>query len=81
MLTAAQIRAARGLLGWPARVLAERAGVSLATVQRLEHFDQSPHGTVATAEKIRHALEAAGIEFEEENGVRLNTPPPSRSGA
>ncbi len=74
MLTAQQIRAARGLLRWSARELAERAGVHLATVQRMERFDGTVRGTARTVAQVERALEAEGIQFLPDNGgpgVRL----------
>jgi transcriptional regulator with XRE-family HTH domain len=74
MLTSEQIRAARALLGWPARELAQRAGVHVATVQRMERARGALHGTVASLTRIERALTAAGIEFIEDDagvGVRL----------
>ncbi len=74
MLTSQQIRAARGLLRWSARELAERAGVHLATVQRLERSDGIVRGTARTVAKVERALEAEGIQFLPDNGgpgVRL----------
>jgi transcriptional regulator with XRE-family HTH domain len=63
MLTAEQIRAARALLGWSARELAERAGVHLTTVQRIERSEREIHTTVRTLGKVQRTLEGAGIEF------------------
>ena len=75
LLIPAQVRAARGLLGWSARELADRAGVHVTTVQRLELAHGSLRGASKTVEKIRRALEAAGVIFiSDENegpGVRL----------
>ena len=74
MLTSRQIRAARGLLHWSARELAERAGVHLATVQRMERCEGPVRGLVTTLRKVQGALEADGIEFLGNNtgrGVRL----------
>lgn len=68
MLTSHQIRAARALLGWSARRLAERAGVHLATVQRMERCDGTVRGTVRTAARVQRALEAEGIHFLLDNG-------------
>ena len=67
MLSIEQLRAARGLLGWSQSKLAERAGLSLPTVKRVE----ANLGTRVSDEartKLRRALEAAGIEFIDENG-------------
>jgi hypothetical protein len=76
MVTSAQIRAARGLLNWTVRDLAERAAVHRNTVTRAETEATGPgHATVA----IRTALEVAGVEFIPENGggagVRLKKKP------
>ncbi len=75
MLTSDQIRAARALLRWSARALAEKAGVHVTTVQRMECGDGPVGGTVQTLAKIQSALENAGVEFTSQNGgpgVRLN---------
>lgn len=75
MVTSAQIRAARGLLNWTVRDLAERSGVHRNTVTRIETETTGPGHSVAA---IRAALEAAGVEFIAENGggagVRLAKP-------
>jgi transcriptional regulator with XRE-family HTH domain len=65
MLEAAQIRAARGLLGWTQADLAEQAGVGLATLRRLEQFaDGKPvMGQVSTVVRIQECLEKAGVVF------------------
>jgi len=74
-LIPAQIRAARGLVGWPARVLADHAGVHITTVQRIERARGALRGSTKTLEKIRRALEGAGVIFvgddNEGPGVRL----------
>ncbi len=78
MLTSQQIRAARGLLRWSARELAERAGVHLATVQRMERADGAVGGTAKTVAKVERALEAEGVDFLSDNGgagVRLKQRP------
>lgn len=73
MVTSAQIRAARGLLNWTVRDLAEKAGVHRNTVTRAETDATGPG---PATEAIRAALEAAGVEFIPVNGggagVRLN---------
>ncbi len=74
MLTAQQIRAARGLLRWSARELAERAGVHLTTVQRMERSEDTLRSTARTVAKVERALEAEGDDFLPDNGglgVRL----------
>jgi len=71
-----QIKAARALLAWSQEGLAAAADVSLPTIKRLEATDGPLGGRSQTANKIRLALQSAGIEFINENGggpgVRLN---------
>jgi transcriptional regulator with XRE-family HTH domain len=66
MITAAQSRAARGLLAWTQKELAARAGVGIVTVQQLEAQISQPRR--ATLDVIRRAFEAAGVELIDENG-------------
>jgi transcriptional regulator with XRE-family HTH domain len=66
MLTPAQCRAARGLLGWSQQVLAKRARVGIVTVHQLEAGLSQPRNS--TLEVIRQAFEAAAVEFIDENG-------------
>ncbi len=68
MLTSHQLRAARAILGWSARELAERAGIHITTVQRAERRDGPAGGNVATHDKIIRTLEASGIEFLNDDG-------------
>ena len=64
MLVPSQIRAARALLGWHQEELARRAGVGLATIQRLERAIDGPlMAHVSTLVKLIEGLEAAGIVF------------------
>jgi len=68
MLTSEQIRAARALLRMEQKDLAERSGVSLPTIKRLE-TQPGPLGAHGrTVDALRTALEAAGIIFVEQNG-------------
>ena len=67
MLTIEQLRAARGLLGWSQSKLAERAGLSLPTVKRVE-IDLGLRVSEEARNKLRRALESAGVEFIDENG-------------
>ncbi len=62
-LTGAQIRAARGILNWSVRDLAEKAKVSGSTIRRLEESDGPASPGEPTIEPIRQALQKAGIEF------------------
>lgn len=77
MINAAQMRAGRALLDWSQQDLAERSGVSLPTIKRMEKVGpgRSAGDTIAAVEK---ALEAAGVQFIPENGggagVRLARP-------
>ena len=70
MITTQQLRAARGLLGWSQSELAERAGLSLPTVKRVE-TGTGPRVSDDARAKLERALEAAGIEFLDENGGGL----------
>ncbi len=63
MITSAQIRAARGLLDWSRKDLADRSGISFASMMRLESFEGVPSSNVRTLEAIKRAFEDAGIEF------------------
>lgn len=65
MVTSAQLRAARGLLNWTVRDLAEKSGVHRNTVTRIE---TDATGAGHAIEAIRRALESAGVEFIAENG-------------
>ncbi len=75
MVSGAQIRAGRGLLGWPSQVLAERSGVGWSTIKRFEECEGIPASRAGTLERVQGALEAAGVEFigdpETSPGVRL----------
>jgi transcriptional regulator with XRE-family HTH domain len=63
MLTAAQLRAARALLGMDQRALAEASGLSLPTIQRMEASDGVVRGNVDSLMKLIAALDAAGVEL------------------
>ncbi len=63
MITAAQMRAARALLGIDQRQLAELSGVSLPTIQRMEASTGNVRGVVGTLTKIVTAFETAGVEL------------------
>ncbi|HWB49527.1 MAG TPA: helix-turn-helix transcriptional regulator [Stellaceae bacterium] len=69
MLTAAQMRAARALVGMEQKTLAELSGVSLPTVQRMEASNGVVRGVIETLMKVMGALEAAGVEFINEGAV------------
>ncbi|WP_234685360.1 helix-turn-helix domain-containing protein [Bradyrhizobium monzae] len=90
MITSFQMRAARALLGIDQRALAELAGVSLPTIQRMEASTGNVRGVVETLIKVVEAFDRAGVELIGEQarsdsggrGVRLKHPgPPRRVGA
>jgi predicted transcriptional regulator len=68
LLTTRQIKAARALLGWSQGDLAHHSSISEPTIARLESIDGQIAGRPKTSEKIRGALEKAGIQFIDENG-------------
>lgn len=82
MITSSQLRAARALLGIDQQTLADLAGVSLPTIQRMEASQGNVRGVVDTLTKVVEALNAAGIELIGDNarsegggrGVRLKEP-------
>ena len=67
-LTSGQIRAARAFLRWRAEDLARESAVGVATIRRAELADNETSMTAPNDLSIRRALEAAGIEFLDENG-------------
>jgi predicted transcriptional regulator len=68
LLTTRQIKAARSLLAWSQGDLANHSSISEPTIARLESVDGPIAGRPKTVEKIRAALEKAGVEFIDENG-------------
>ena len=68
LLSSELIRAARALLRWEQRDLANASSVSLATVKRLESKPGLMAAHESTAVALRKALERAGVEFIDENG-------------
>lgn len=79
MITSAQMRAARALLGIDQRVLAEMSSLSLPTIQRMEASGGNVRGVVDSLIKVVDALNKAGVELIGDNaksdaggrGVRL----------
>src|SRR6478752_7405346 len=63
MLTATQLRAARALMDVDQRDLADMAGLSVPTIQRMEASDGVIRGNVDSLMKLVAALENAGIEL------------------
>jgi transcriptional regulator with XRE-family HTH domain len=84
MITAAQIKAARALLGWDQARLAKEAGLSLPTIQRMEASEGNVRSNVDSLVKVIEALDRAGVELLAEGaqssgggrGARLKTPKP-----
>jgi transcriptional regulator with XRE-family HTH domain len=82
VITAGQIRASRALLGIDQRRLAEAAGLSLPTIQRMETSESVIRGNVDSLMKLVAALNDLGIELIADNaasqnggrGVRLKVP-------
>lgn len=82
MITGAQLRAARALLGIDQKTLADQAGISLPTVQRMEASPGTVRGVVESLTKIVEALDRAGVELigdgassvQGGRGVRLKRP-------
>jgi transcriptional regulator with XRE-family HTH domain len=69
MITAAQLRAARALLGIDQRQLADLCGLSLPTIQRMEASEEVIRGNVDSLMKLTGALERSGIELINEGSV------------
>jgi len=69
MITAAQMRAARALLAMDQRDLAERSGLSVPTIQRMEASEGVIRGNVDSLMKLISGLEAAGVELIAEGAI------------
>ena len=80
MITAEQIRGARAMLKWSAKMLADRTGLGTATIQRMEAARGVPTSSAKNVEIVQRTFEDAGIVFIEEErgragpGVRLRNP-------
>ena len=82
VITSFQMRAARALLGIDQKTLAELAGVSLPTIQRMEASTGNVRGVVDSLTKVVDALNRAGVDLIGEQarsedggrGVRLKDP-------
>ncbi len=68
MLTSEQVRAARALLRWEQKELADACSVSLPSIKRLETQRGELAAQPRTVDAIRNALEAAGVIFIDQNG-------------
>lgn len=82
MITSAQMRAARALLGLDQKTLAELSGLSVPTIQRMEASEGTVRGVVDSLTRVVEALEGAGVELIGDGatsppagrGVRLKSP-------
>ena len=78
MTTSDQIRAARALLRWSAKTLAQKSGVSAPTIQRMEAAEGVPPSNSRNLDAVQKTLEREGIIFIDGNGgvpgVRLKDP-------
>ncbi|HEX2256958.1 MAG TPA: helix-turn-helix domain-containing protein [Afifellaceae bacterium] len=72
MLSAAQLRSARALLGIDQKTLAELAGVSVPTIQRMEASQGNVRGIVDSLTKVVDALAMAGVELIGEDAQSLS---------
>jgi transcriptional regulator with XRE-family HTH domain len=87
LITSFQMRAARALLGIDQKTLAELAGVSLPTIQRMEASSGTVRGVIETLTRVVDALDRAGVALIGEHarsneggrGVRFKEPGPPRS--
>ena len=85
MITAAQMRAARAMLGIDQKTLAELAGVSVPTIQRMEASQGNVRGVIESLTRVVEALDRAGVEMIAEGaasayggrGVRLKAKTPA----
>jgi transcriptional regulator with XRE-family HTH domain len=79
MISPAQIRAARALIGISQTDLADMAGVGVATIRRIEAAPGRASGNALTLVRLQKALDAKGVLFIEQDdkhgpGVRLKKP-------
>ncbi len=83
MITAFQLVAARGLVGWSQVKLAKVADVGISTIKRMEGEVGPGRSAAETVERVQRALESTGVQFIEDGassleggpGVRLRNPP------
>ena len=71
MLTGSQVRMARAFLRWSISDLANKSGVGISTIQRIEQADDAPDSRGGNIQAVHDALIAAGIMFlpDDGNGV------------
>jgi transcriptional regulator with XRE-family HTH domain len=77
MVTGAQVRMARAFLRWSAVELAEKSGVGISTINRIEADNGFPASRGGNIEAVHNALVAAGITFlpEDETGMGIRGKP------
>jgi transcriptional regulator with XRE-family HTH domain len=63
LITSGQIRAARSLIKWTGKELAEASGVAFSTLMRLETGEGVPAAQAKTLDAIQKAFEKAGVDF------------------
>ncbi len=68
MISAEQLKAARGLLSWNQSRLAQASNLALSTIKRMERPGGLARGISENVMKVQRALESAGIIFIDENG-------------
>jgi hypothetical protein len=73
LLSGKHIRAARGLVGWTQRELAQRAKVGLGTIRRMEDAEGPVSARTENIISVSAAFQRAGVEFlnDDSPGVRL----------
>jgi predicted transcriptional regulator len=72
VITAAQIRAARALIGWKQTELAKASGVSEISIKNIERGATDPRSSTVSA--IQAAFEKAGVVFLEAGDTRDGGP-------
>jgi len=76
VITGSQIRAARAAVGMSGAELAEKSGISLRTVTKIEAVNGLPDARISTVTKLKSVLESAGIEFigtpDSAPGIRIH---------
>ena len=63
MISSKQIKAARSLLGWKGKDLADKSGVGITTLRRYEAQDGIPNANKFVIKAIKGCLEEEGIVF------------------
>lgn len=79
-ITGVQIRMARAALRWSLHDLAEKAGISRATAQRMEIDDDKLNASPNSIQAVQAALEAAGCAFKDGHwniGPAIRAPSPA----